>query len=65
MKVLFCFFISYGCPSMEEIESYSQEYKKRLDEAGDIGKLPKNLALEVMTAFIFCLNNSPPCSMQN
>ncbi|PKI52729.1 hypothetical protein CRG98_026880, partial [Punica granatum] len=37
----------YGCPSMEEIEGYSQEYKKRLDEAGALGKIPKNLALEV------------------
>ncbi|KAK4758782.1 hypothetical protein SAY87_020083 [Trapa incisa] len=37
----------YGCPSFEEIKSYSQEYKKVLDEAGDLGKLPKNLALEV------------------
>ncbi|KAI4386419.1 hypothetical protein MLD38_004351 [Melastoma candidum] len=37
----------YGCPDMEEIESYSHEYKKRLDEAGSLGKLPDNLALEV------------------
>ncbi|KAG7975210.1 hypothetical protein I3843_06G087100 [Carya illinoinensis] len=37
----------YGCPSMEELESYSQEFKKRLDEVGEIGKVPDNLALEV------------------
>lgn len=37
----------YGCPSMEEIESYSQQYKKRLDEAGAHGEIPDNLALEV------------------
>ncbi|KAF8021386.1 hypothetical protein BT93_G1734 [Corymbia citriodora subsp. variegata] len=37
----------YGCPSMEEIENFSQEYKKRLDEDGALGKIPDNLALEV------------------
>lgn len=37
----------YGCPSMEELENYSQEFKKRLDEAGELGKIPYNLALEV------------------
>ncbi|PQQ04548.1 uncharacterized protein Pyn_31570 [Prunus yedoensis var. nudiflora] len=37
----------YGCPSMEELESYSQEYKKRLDEVGALGEIPENLALEV------------------
>lgn len=37
----------YGCPTMEELESYSQEYKKRLDEAGERGEIPDNLALEV------------------
>ncbi|KAI3429209.1 DUF150 domain-containing protein [Psidium guajava] len=37
----------YGCPSMEDIESFSQEYKKRLDEDGALGKIPDNLALEV------------------
>ncbi|XVF85800.1 hypothetical protein PTKIN_Ptkin17bG0146700 [Pterospermum kingtungense] len=37
----------YGCPSMEELESFSQEYKKRLDEAGERGEIPDNLALEV------------------
>ncbi|XP_022727195.1 uncharacterized protein LOC111283071 [Durio zibethinus] len=37
----------YGCPSMEELESYSQEYKKRLDEAGERREIPDDLALEV------------------
>ncbi|KAK9277296.1 hypothetical protein L1049_006836 [Liquidambar formosana] len=39
--------ISYGCPSIEEIESYSEQYKKRLDEIGVLGEIPDNLALEV------------------
>ncbi|GMJ04607.1 hypothetical protein HRI_004129900 [Hibiscus trionum] len=37
----------YGCPSMEELQSYSQEYKKRLDEAGERKEIPDDLALEV------------------
>ncbi|KVH96204.1 hypothetical protein Ccrd_001715, partial [Cynara cardunculus var. scolymus] len=37
----------YGCPSMEDIQSYSQEYKRRLDEAGVSGDIPSDLALEV------------------
>ncbi|GMI87451.1 hypothetical protein HRI_002414400 [Hibiscus trionum] len=37
----------YGCPSMEELQSYSQEYKKRLDEAGEQREIPDDLALEV------------------
>ncbi|KAM7468466.1 hypothetical protein LguiB_016028 [Lonicera macranthoides] len=37
----------YGCPSMEEIESYSREYKKRVDEVGALGEIPNDLALEV------------------
>ncbi|XVE91631.1 hypothetical protein REPUB_Repub01dG0026900 [Reevesia pubescens] len=37
----------YGCPSMEELESYSHEYKKRLDEAGERREIPDDLALEV------------------
>ncbi|KAA8532887.1 hypothetical protein F0562_032996 [Nyssa sinensis] len=37
----------YGCPSMEEIEIYSHQYKKRLDEAGAAGEIPDDLALEV------------------
>ncbi|KAJ1400912.1 hypothetical protein SESBI_29211 [Sesbania bispinosa] len=36
----------YGCPSMEELESYNQEYKKRLDEVGALGEIPDDLALE-------------------
>ena len=40
-------FIRYGCPSMEEIESYNQEYKRRLDEIGALGEIPHNLAIEV------------------
>ncbi|XP_065860592.1 uncharacterized protein [Euphorbia lathyris] len=37
----------YGCPTMEELESYCQEYKKRLEEVGALGEIPDNLALEV------------------
>ncbi|KAI3825191.1 hypothetical protein L1987_06668 [Smallanthus sonchifolius] len=37
----------YGCPSMEDIQSYSHEYKKKLDEAGAVGDIPSDLALEV------------------
>ncbi|KAK4841262.1 hypothetical protein QYF36_001788 [Acer negundo] len=37
----------YGCPGMEELESFSQEYKKRLDEVGALGEIPDDLALEV------------------
>lgn len=37
----------YGCPSMEEIENFSNLYKKRLDEIGEIGEVPVDLALEV------------------
>ncbi|THG16362.1 hypothetical protein TEA_019157 [Camellia sinensis var. sinensis] len=40
-------FIRYGCPSVEEIESYSHQYKKRLDEVGALGEIPDDLALEV------------------
>ncbi|PPE01396.1 hypothetical protein GOBAR_DD01577 [Gossypium barbadense] len=40
-------FIRYGCPSMEELQSYSQEYKKRLDEAGQRREIPDDLALQV------------------
>lgn len=40
-------FIRYGCPSMEELENYSQEYKKKLDEVGAQGEIPDDLALEV------------------
>lgn len=37
----------YGCPSIEELERYNQEYKKRLDEVGALGEIPDDLALEV------------------
>ncbi|XP_057448089.1 uncharacterized protein LOC130739724 [Lotus japonicus] len=37
----------YGCPSMEELEGYNQEYKKKLDEVGALGEIPDDLALEV------------------
>ncbi|XP_028065252.1 uncharacterized protein LOC114268308 isoform X3 [Camellia sinensis] len=37
----------YGCPGMKEIESYSHQYKKRLDEVGALGEIPDDLALEV------------------
>ncbi|KAL8106083.1 uncharacterized protein LOC141678072 [Apium graveolens] len=37
----------YGCPEIELIESYNREYKKRLDEAGQEGELPDDLAIEV------------------
>lgn len=32
---------------MEELESYSQEYKKKLNEVGERGEIPDDLALEV------------------
>jgi hypothetical protein len=35
---------------MEELESYSEEFKKRLDEVGELGKIPNNLALEVLNS---------------
>ncbi|XP_073299972.1 uncharacterized protein [Primulina huaijiensis] len=37
----------YGCPSMEEIKSFSREYKTKLDEVGATGDIPDDLALEV------------------
>ncbi|OIT32273.1 PREDICTED: uncharacterized protein LOC109207554 [Nicotiana attenuata] len=37
----------YGCPSMDDMEEFSRQYKKRLDEAGALGKIPDDLALEV------------------
>lgn len=48
------YFIRYGCPSMDEIESYSRQYKKRLDEVGASGEIPDDLALEV-TYFKFLI----------
>ncbi|GAB2280178.1 hypothetical protein Dimus_014815 [Dionaea muscipula] len=38
---------AYGCPSMEEIERYSRQYNKRLEEEGSKGEIPNDLALEV------------------
>ncbi|KAG8366463.1 hypothetical protein BUALT_Bualt17G0082600 [Buddleja alternifolia] len=37
----------YGCPSMDEIESFSRQYKEKLDEIGARGEIPDDLALEV------------------
>lgn len=39
---------------MEELESYSQEYKKKLDEVGALGEIPDDLALEVMEQIANC-----------
>jgi len=32
---------------MEELDSYNQEFKKRLDEVGALGEIPDDLGLEV------------------
>ncbi|XP_043722512.1 uncharacterized protein LOC122669736 [Telopea speciosissima] len=37
----------YGCPSMEELESYSCLYKKKVEEMGQSGDIPDDLGLEV------------------
>ncbi|XAR65294.1 hypothetical protein NMG60_11009367 [Bertholletia excelsa] len=37
----------YGCPTVEELESYSRQYKNKLDEIGGSGEIPDDLALEV------------------
>ncbi|KAI3465407.1 hypothetical protein Pfo_022070 [Paulownia fortunei] len=37
----------YGCPNMEEIESFSRQFKKKLDEVGARVEIPDDLALEV------------------
>ncbi|CAK7326221.1 unnamed protein product [Dovyalis caffra] len=39
--------LRYGCPGMEELESYSREYNKRLQEVRALGEIPDNLAVEV------------------
>lgn len=39
---------------MEELESYSQEYKKKLDEVGALGEIPDDLALEVTKQIANC-----------
>lgn len=33
---------------MEEMESFSRQYKKNLDEIGESGEIPDDLALEVI-----------------
>ncbi|XP_022735349.1 uncharacterized protein LOC111288644 isoform X2 [Durio zibethinus] len=38
-------FLRYAFSSIEELESYSQEYKKRLDEPGEGREIPDDLAL--------------------
>lgn len=37
----------YGCLDVEEMEKFSKLYKGRLDEVGQSGEIPDNLALEV------------------
>ncbi|EPS70292.1 hypothetical protein M569_04471, partial [Genlisea aurea] len=37
----------YGCPSIEEIESFCRIYKEKVDEMSSQGLLPDDLALEV------------------
>ncbi|KAK1423142.1 hypothetical protein QVD17_18437 [Tagetes erecta] len=37
----------YGCPSIEDIERYNHELSKKLEEAGAVGDIPSDLALEV------------------
>ncbi|XP_031499681.1 uncharacterized protein LOC116263972 [Nymphaea colorata] len=37
----------YGCPSMDEIEEFNNVYKKKLDEVGEQGHIPRDLAIEV------------------
>jgi ribosome maturation factor RimP len=37
----------FGCPSMDEIASYNREYKKRIDEVGELGEIPNDLAIEI------------------
>ncbi|AEE34894.1 unnamed protein product [Arabidopsis thaliana] len=37
----------YGCPTMDELEEFSREFKKRLDDAGAEKVIPEDLALEV------------------
>lgn len=46
--------VRYGCPSMEELEKYCQEYRKRLDEVGAVGEIPDNLAVEVIDGQLPC-----------
>lgn len=37
----------YGCPSIEELESFSKDYKAKLDGVGATGEIPDDLALDV------------------
>ncbi|XP_062189539.1 uncharacterized protein LOC133892659 [Phragmites australis] len=37
----------YGCPGIEEIESFNRLYKQKLDEIIETGEIPLDLALEV------------------
>ncbi|XP_010511944.2 PREDICTED: uncharacterized protein LOC104787976 [Camelina sativa] len=37
----------YGCPTMDELEEFSREFKRRLDDAGASKLVPEDLALEV------------------
>ncbi|CAL5091361.1 unnamed protein product [Urochloa decumbens] len=37
----------YGCPDIEEIESFNRLYKQKLDEIIERGEIPLDLALEV------------------
>ncbi|CAE5963529.1 unnamed protein product [Arabidopsis arenosa] len=37
----------YGCPTMDKLEEFSREFKKRLDDAGAEKVIPEDLALEV------------------
>lgn len=45
--------IRYECPSVDELERYSVEYKKRLDEVGALGEIPDDLGLEVINGWLF------------
>lgn len=36
----------YGCPDIEEIESFNRLYKQKLDEIIERGEIPLDLALE-------------------
>lgn len=48
--------LRYGCPGMEEIENFSCLYKKQLDEIGERGEIPMDLALEVNISVLFFIN---------
>jgi ribosome maturation factor RimP len=46
---LFILWVScrYGSPTIDEIHQFSSSYSKRLEQVGEAGIIPKNLALEV------------------